>query len=539
MTFELRPKQRALVNDIYRAWNDGARNVLAVSPTGSGKTVIFSHIVQEMNRVTVAIAHRAELVGQMSLALARNGIRHRVMAQPELVREIEGQHMAELGRRFVDPHSNVIAAGVQTLINRTEPWMEQCGLWVVDEGHHLIKGNVWGRAIDKLPNALGLSVTATPMRADGKGLGRSADGVVDVMVQGPGMRELIEDGHLSDYRIFAPPSDLDMSGVAITGSGDYSPEETRKRVHRSHITGDIVQHYLRLAKGKRGITFTVDVEAAEEVARAYRDAGVPAEVLTGKSPTVWRSKVMRALRTGEVLQVVNCDLLGEGTDVPAVEVVSFGRPTASYGLFAQQFGRVLRVAPGKSHGIVIDHVGNVKRHGLPDAYREWSLDKRERRSSSAPADVIPITVCPSCSGAYERVLGACPYCAAPRSIVRRDGPEFVDGDLIELDAATLAAMRGEVARVDGAARIPVDARGTPVEAAITRNHAARQLAQRELRNTMMHYGGLWLGRGDDLRAAQRRFYLTFGLDVMTAQTLGAGEADRLRAKIDEKMRAPY
>lgn len=380
-----------------------------------------------------------------------------------------------------------------------------------------------------LPNARGLGVTATPTRADGKGLGRHADGVFDQMVVGPGMRELITAGYLADYRIFAPRSDLDLSGVTIGSSGEYVGSQLRQAVHKSHLTGDTVAHYLRLARGKLGITFTVDVETAEETAEEYRIKGVAAEVLTGKTPTAWRQKVMRAFRAREIQQICNCDLLGEGTDVPAVEVVSFARPTASYGLYVQQFGRALRILEGKSHAIVIDHAGNVIRHGLPDAYREWSLDRRERGSRGKAAGVIPVTPCGQCAAVYERVHPACPFCGYAAEPAARSGPQFVDGDLGELDAATLAAMRGDVARVDSPiTHAPTDIVG----AAIQKNHRARQEAQAVLRRSLALYGGWRTALGDSLSMAQRRFYLSLGVDVMTAQTLGAREALELAEKIE-------
>lgn len=532
MPTNLRPYQTDLANSIEACWSSGSRNVLAVLPTGGGKTVVFSALVERANCVAVAMAHRQELIGQMSLALARNGLRHRVIAPPQVRGEIEAAHVAEFGRRFVDPHSNVVAAGVHTLVNHPEPWMQRCALWVCDEAHHLgDKGNVWGRAVAMLPNARGLGVTATPVRSDGKGLGRHADGVFDALVVGPGMRELIGAGYLCDYRIFAPRSDLDLSKVAIGASGEYVGKQLRDAVHKSHLTGDTVAHYLRLARGKLGITFTVDVETAEETAAAYRTTGVAAEVLTGKTPSTWRMKVMRAFRAREIQQICNCDLLGEGTDVPAVEVVSFARPTASYGLYVQQFGRALRTLEGKSHAIIIDHAGNVMRHGLPDAFREWSLDRRERGTRSAAAGVIPVTTCTECAAVYERVFPACPYCGHQNEPAARSSPHYVDGDLAELDAATLARLRGDVGRVDGAPYPPQSL--SPIAAAgMMKQHLERQRAQAILRDAMAIYGGWRTARGDSLSMAQRRFFLTTGVDVMTAQTLGAREATELREKIE-------
>src|SRR5690349_21623008 len=128
MPVQLRPYQSDLAVAVNHEWRSGARNVLAVLPTGGGKTVLVSSIMEAHGGVCVAMAHRQELVGQMSLALARNGLRHRVIAPPGVRGEIEAMHIAELGRRFIDPHSNVIAAGVHTLVNHPEPWMRRCGL---------------------------------------------------------------------------------------------------------------------------------------------------------------------------------------------------------------------------------------------------------------------------------------------------------------------------------------------------------------------------------------------------------------------------
>ncbi len=531
-----RDYQELLERDVRAAWAAGQRNVLAVLPTGGGKTFVFSRIASAANTAVCAIAHRSELVGQMSVALAREGVRHRVIGPGTLHRSCSTLHMDEFGRSFIDPGARVAVASVDTLVRMAanDPWVQQVGMWIQDEAHHVLAENKWGRACALFPNAYGLGVTATPVRADGKGLGRHADGLMDAMVVGPTMRELISRGYLTDYRIFAPPSDIDLSDVAVSASGDFSPAPLRKAVHRSHIVGDVVQHYLQIAPGKLGVTFAVDIESAAEIAAAYRAAGVPAEVVSSKTPDALRAQVLRRFRARQVLQLVNVDLFGEGFDLPAIEVVTFARPTQSFALFCQQFGRACRLLEGKRHALVIDHVGNVMRHGLPDARREWSLDRRASRGkSNAATDVIPVRTClaTDCMGVYERVLGACPYCGHMPVPAGRSTPEQVDGNLFELDPAVLERMRGEVSRVDGDPHYPTTA-APEVQGAIRRRHHDRQAAQGELRGTIALWAGWQRSLGRDDAEAYRRFWHAFGTDVVTAQSLGAREAHDLGLKID-------
>ncbi len=330
---QLRPYQQEAEDEVLEAWYS-YRNVLLVLPTGAGKTVTFSHVIRKNNGPTCAIAHRQELVGQISIALAREGVRHSIIGPKKVIKACINQHVRELGQDFYDPASPISVAGVDTLIRRKEDarlnaWFNSVTLWVVDEAHHVLKGNKWGIATSLFPNARGLGVTATPTRADGNGLGAHCDGVFNTMIEGPTMRELIDMGYLTDYRIFAPPSDLILDDVKVTASGDYNRDGLKKAVKRSHIIGDVVKHYLRIANGKRGITFVPDVETAEETARQFIDAGVPAIAVSADTPDAEREAAKRKLESGEVLQLVNVDLFGEGYDLPAIEVVSMARPTQS------------------------------------------------------------------------------------------------------------------------------------------------------------------------------------------------------------------
>lgn len=515
--------------------------MLAALPTGGGKTVVFSHIIHANNHVsTVAIAHRKELVSQIAMALAVNGVSHRVIGPRSLVKFVVQNQMSELGTSFYNPNAPCAVAGVDTLIRRTRElgnWMQQVRLWVIDEGHHVIRGNKWGKATEMFPNAYGLGVTATPVRADGQGLGRHADGVFETLVEGPNMRTLIDEGWLSDYRIFAPPSDIDLSEVNLTKAGDFNPVKLKRAVRSSHVVGDVVEHYNRIAPGKLGITFASDVETAGDIAQQYRNALIPAEVVSAETPDRVRSEVIRRFRNREILQLVNVDLFGEGFDLPAIEVCSMARPTQSYGLYCQQFGRALRIMEGKACAIIIDHVGNVIRHGLPDTARIWSLDAREKRPRAVnPEDDIPLRYCPECTQPYERILVRCPYCHHKPIPQARSRPEFVDGDLYELDAETLAQMRGAILKVDNIhATVTAMQRGNAPLAAINgfkKNALRRAEMQTALRESMGWYTSIQRRKGRSDSESYRLFYHMFGIDVMSAQTLGRPDALELAQRVN-------
>lgn len=561
MPVPLRGSQPQLEADIYSAWAAGAVNVMPVSATGSGKTVVVSKILYDEPGASIAIAHRQELVSQIAIALARNGVRHRIVGARKgsnLVRVITALEVAELGYSFIDPTSKTGVGGIDTIIRmEPEPWFDQVRLQVQDEGHHVLKNNKWGHGANMFKNARGLFPTATPRRADGKGLGRHADGLTDVLVLAPSMREIIRMGYLTDYRLICPPipKDFNISSIATSeATGDLNQDQLRRARHGSAtLTGDLVDHYLKFAPGKLGVTFEVDVQSAGETAAAYRARGVPAEVVSAKTPDILRSNIIRRFARRELLQLVNVDLFGEGFDLPAIEVVSFGRPTFSFALYSQQFGRTLRLllpdhlnkvwgsftdverlsmiaASEKPVGIILDHVGNVIRHnGPPDKQQIWSLDRRERRRTKDP-DAIPIRVCGSCLQVYEAIKKCCPYCGHYQPPANRSAPEFVDGDLTELDPETLAALRGEINRIDGDFYAP---RGLdlPAQLAARANHTRRQECQRSLRNAIAWWAGTESVRGYTETESYRRFFFRFGIDVANAQLLGAREAEELATKV--------
>lgn len=540
MTLTLRPYQQQLIDSIRAEWNAGHRNVLAVMPTRSGKTVTFAALNAD-GTPSCTIVHRQELVGQISRTYAVAGTYHNIIAPQPVINFCIQQHIKTTGRNYFDPRATVHVAGVDTLIRRFKPddrWCAGIKRWTCDEAHHLLAANKWGKAAALFPHAHGLGVTATPIRADRKSLHADQTGVFHALVQGPGMRDLIESGAVCDYRIIAPQSGIDEALLRVGSTGDFTPASA-KAAQKSELVGDIVQTYLDRVQGQQAIVFAVDVQDARDIAARFQSAGVDAESLDGTSNDAHRQLQVDRFARGELRVLTNVDLFGEGFDVPACDVVIMARPTASFGLFCQQFARCLTPAPGKTHGIIIDHVGNVMRmaatHGMPDTPRRWTLWQEPGKAGQRNADAVPVRVCPACALAYPALSLSCPYCGEPHVPAGRGTPQQVDGILSEMSPELLAQLRAAAAnhRADEPA-VPYGASDI-VRRGVLNRHRRNQEAQAALADAMKRWGGVRRAAGDDDTAMQARFLHRFGVDVLTAQGLAETAALELRDAIMESL----
>lgn len=515
----LRDYQVKQNNEIVNSLRSGNRFVLSVMPTGAGKTVSMSDIFKRHQGYSYSIAHRQELVSQISLAIARCGVPHNIVAPPAIIRFISLLHIRETKQNFYDQNARMSVAGVDTLLRRQISNASQVSLVQIDEAHHVLLANKWGRAITMFPNASCIGWTATPCRSDKRVLTYGYDGIFQDIIIGPTMRDLIDRGFLCDYKIIGPPNPLDLSQVKISqATGDFNSIQLRDEVHRSQITGDVISHYLKFAAGKRGVVFAVDVELAQEYADAFTQAGIPAGVVSAKTPDEKRVDLIDQLRRGDLKVLANVDIFGEGFDLPAIEVVSMARPTQSYGLYVQQFGRALRPMVGKQCGIIIDHVGNTARHGgPPDQRDDWFLETPERRQTIKRE--IPVRQCvnPECFMVFESWSNRCPHCGDVPAPAERDRPEHVEGDLLEYSPELLDQLRRQSDRLTGEPPFKINSAVTAVQHEHWRNRAT---AHRDLKDALAWWGGVQrdLHRLDD-SSAYRKFYRRFGVDVSTAQTL--------------------
>lgn len=351
--FDLRQYQIEDQTNIRREFSAGHKHVLYQLPTGGGKTVTSSHMIkgaEDKGHPSMFIAHRREIIYQTESKLIDAGIDYSMI--------MAGEKPSMM--------STVNLASIQTLIRREFP---SAKFIIIDEAHHVVATS-YQKVIKQYPEAWILGLTATPCRADGRGLG----GVFDRMVCGPSVRELIDLGYLVPPRIFSAeiPS---LEELRIT-MRDYDMDDAQALLNTPKLVGDIVEHYMEIARGKKFIAFTSRVAHSLHLVEALTHAGVKVAHLDGTTPTEVRKVILAQHKSGEILGIINCGVLTEGYDDPTIEAVIIARPTKSFGLYLQMSGRGLRpsVETGKVNLILLDHANCFTEHGGPDEPVAWSLD---------------------------------------------------------------------------------------------------------------------------------------------------------------------
>lgn len=415
MSISLYPYQQEIIEKVRSRMKAGVRSILITAPTGSGKTVLTAFMLKraaEKGMSSLFTVHRRELIKQSVRTFGEGGVKHGVIASnfPE-----DRRHLIQLG-------------SIQTLARRLHK-IKTPTLVIYDECHHIAAGS-WSKVHKAFPNAFHIGLTATPERLDGKGL----KDYFQEIVRGPSVQWLISNGFLAPYKLYAPAS-VNVSKMHMLG-GDYRRDEVTSAVDKPTITGDAIKHYKRLADGKRAVVFCASIEHSKHVVSQFQEAGISAVHVDGETETEARDEAVKNFAEGKIRVLSNVELFGEGFDLPSLEVAILLRPTASLGLYLQQVGRSLRVSPGKTQAIILDHVGNVTRHGLPDEEREWSLEGHAAGQGKKGEKQTTVRICGSCFAAQPSGNPVCQFCGfifekKPRKVEERDG-ELTEVDLDKL-----------------------------------------------------------------------------------------------------------
>jgi superfamily II DNA or RNA helicase len=352
----LRDYQSDCIAAVRKDWADGYQRLAAVLATGSGKTIIFSHLINEQHQMkdhrrSLVLVHRDELVNQAVDKLSQ--------VSPHLRSGVVKAERNEV-------EADVVVASVQTLSRpgRLEQ-LQDVGLVVVDEVHHAA-AKTWQDVLyglgcfDPDTGVVMLGVTATLARNDEKRLSETIEKVSytrDIL-------ELIQSGYLVPVRGRRVTVDgLTLEEVRLT-RGDFADDELGDELVDAGAGQVIAKAYREHASERQGVLFAPTVAAAHLFAEDLNSIGITAQPVWGAMPLEERRLTLKRFAAGEIQVLSNAMLLTEGWDAPYVSCAVIARPTTSAPLYIQQVGRILRPHPGKHDALVLDVVGASTDHRL-------------------------------------------------------------------------------------------------------------------------------------------------------------------------------
>ena len=368
----LRDYQIEMLSKLEKAWKRH-RSVMVQMPTGTGKTVLMAEVIRKaspdpsegkgvLNGCVLVVAHRRELIAQISQTLDGFGVEHGLI--------ISGQE--------INYSLKVQVASIQTLMRRGLPLAPPKGeegfcpsIVIIDEAHHAL-AKTYRQLWDQWPQARFLGLTATPCRMGGQ----SFTDLFDILLQTQPIMEFIEQGWLSDFEyVSVRPDNIVLKQVrSLTkrgADGDYQTKEMALVLDRPESIAHLYQCYATFAHGKKGIVYAIDKAHAQHIADYYHAQGIRCCWIEARTPAKERQQLVEEYRNGKMDVIVNVDIFSEGFDCPEVEFIQLARPTLSLSKYLQQVGRGMRVSKGKPHVLILDNVGLYQTFGLPTVERDW------------------------------------------------------------------------------------------------------------------------------------------------------------------------
>ncbi|KAL2061063.1 hypothetical protein VTL71DRAFT_9115 [Oculimacula yallundae] len=373
LKIRLREYQEECIQAVLSYLNTGHKRLGISLATGSGKTVIFTQLIDRVpprNKAnqTLILAHRQELVEQAA--------RHCTNAYPTKRVEIE------MGSMHASGTADITVASIQSIvsgsrISKFNP--EDFKLVLVDEAHHIVAPGYMrtleyfglSKAQPSSPALVGVSATLS--RFDGLRLGAA----IDQIVYHKDYIDMIGEKWLSDVLFTTVQTKADISRVKKGVGGDFQPSELSRIVNTEQINDITVRSWMSKAEGRKStLVFCVDLDHVAGLTNAFRKHGFDARFVTGDTPKPERSARLDAFRSGEFPVLVNCGVFTEGTDIPNIDCVLLARPTKSRNLLVQMIGRGMRLFPGKKNCHIIDMVASLET-GIVTTPTLFGLDPNE------------------------------------------------------------------------------------------------------------------------------------------------------------------
>jgi DNA repair protein RadD len=417
----LRPYQLDGLERVRDAMRRGKKRILIVSPTGTGKGTLATHIAAlnyAKNKRSAFLVHVREIAIDIAGRAFAEGI------EPALV----------MPDYKPDEEQGFYCGTIQSYISRTRRgWLpKDLSLVQFDEAHHFRpKKGMYHSLTELYPNAVFIGHTATPIRMDGTGLGDFWDEIITLLTY----QEAIDQGWLVKPRYFTPYTP-DLTGIPTKG-GDYDDAYTEKLLNTSQLVGGIVEHYARFARDRQGIVYAIRRTHGRSLTSEFSAAGFNVEYIDGETDAEIRRGLLDRFKRGVTQIIVNVGVLTEGIDVPCASAIVLARPSKSVIYHLQTIGRGLRTHEGKTDCMILDHASNVDRLGMCEDYGTWALKRTTGKKPPAPRtrtlkEPPIIHTCENCGQEFYS-NPCCPKCGwvLPKSTREED---FVpdDGVLTEV-----------------------------------------------------------------------------------------------------------
>ena len=399
---ELRPYQQDLLQQVQHALAaDPKAHAMMQLPTGGGKTVIAGALLAnwlQAGRKAVWLTHRKELAEQTRGMLTDAGV-----SAITNVNWTPGEDAPAMAGGAVI----LMAQTVGRRNARRQVWNRYSAsdLLVIDEAHHAAADG-WTRAMRQWPGPI-VGMTATPWRLSEK---EGFDHLFDNLLCGPQTADLQSLDSLCEAQVLIPSPEQRISGGAVDLTGDYTESgiEQANRDRPDIMTAGALAFWQKHANDRPTIAYAVSVDHAHNLAAVFDDSDITAAVLLGNTNREDRDKAIAGFRNGSVKVLVNVIVATEGFDLPDASCIIIARPTLSLALYLQMVGRGLRPKPDGGDCLILDLAANSVTHGLPEDYREWSLEPRGTQKSGE-ASIMVFPLCETASPAANHNCRVCGY----------------------------------------------------------------------------------------------------------------------------------
>lgn len=371
----LRPYQQTAKAEIFAVW-DECDNVMFQMPTGTGKTRLFTSIISDIKAWGILtqkepkiliIAHRVELIEQISENLNRYKVTHGIIASGK--------------ERNLRPFVQV--ASIQTITHRTNKDVANSlgvDFIIIDEAHHST-ANSYKKLWELYPKAKKLGVTATPWRMNHLGF----TSIYDKLIVSKSIKEFIDEGWLAPYSYYSIKDNSrirqNINGIdEFDIEGDYKISALERVMDKVSIRANLLDSYLKFAKGKKGIIYSISRKHSDHICEEYKHAGINIVRIDSETPKEERRTYVQRFKNGQIDIIVNVDIFSEGFDCPDIEFIQLARPTKSLVKYLQQVGRGLRLTSNKDKCVILDNVGSHIEFDLPNADRDWNVEFEGRHT---------------------------------------------------------------------------------------------------------------------------------------------------------------